>query len=82
MFHCSLKIKGRIAVITGGGTGIGFMMATSSRCQWRQRYISLPRLLNQVYITGRRVEPLEESAAKLNAIGLEARSRTFLREFH
>lgn len=29
MFHCSLKIKGRVAVITGGGTGIGFMMATS-----------------------------------------------------
>ncbi|KAA1475763.1 NAD(P)-binding protein [Dentipellis sp. KUC8613] len=48
---------GRTAVITGGGTGIGYWMAEA----WVKNG-------GKVYITGRREEVLRQAAQKLNAI--------------
>lgn len=42
---------GRVAVITGGGTGLGLMMAKALEANGAK-----------VYILGRRLEPLQEAA--------------------
>ncbi|TFY62451.1 hypothetical protein EVG20_g6699 [Dentipellis fragilis] len=48
---------GRVAVITGGGTGLGFWMSEA----WVKNG-------GKVYITGRREETLKDAVAKLNGI--------------
>jgi len=50
-------VKERVAVITGGGTGLGFIMASTLVVNGAK-----------VYITGRRPDKLRESVDKLNAI--------------
>jgi citronellol/citronellal dehydrogenase len=53
-------LAGRVAIITGGGTGIGRAIATS--------YASLGA---RVALCGRRAEPVEEAAAAIEASGGE-----------
>ncbi|WP_299814382.1 SDR family oxidoreductase [uncultured Roseibium sp.] len=56
MTHNGFDVKGRIALVTGGGTGIGRAMAKDlSKEGWR------------VVISGRRKEVLEKTAAELSA---------------
>ena len=50
--------RGTVAVVTGGGTGIGRAVA-----------LDLARCGADVVICGRRTEPLEETAAEIEAIG-------------
>jgi NAD(P)-dependent dehydrogenase (short-subunit alcohol dehydrogenase family) len=57
MFHPDL-LRAKRALITGGGTGLGKAMA--------RRFLELGAT---VYICGRRVEVLEETAAELSSIG-------------
>ncbi|KAA1475805.1 NAD(P)-binding protein [Dentipellis sp. KUC8613] len=52
---------GRTAVITGGGTGLGYWMAET----WVKNG-------GKVYINGRREEPLRQASAKLNAISKDS----------
>lgn len=56
---------GDVAMITGGGTGIGLLVAEE-----------LGRLGAKVAICGRRPEPLQEAAAKLEALGIEVHQGT------
>ncbi|KAK0245188.1 short-chain dehydrogenase [Armillaria nabsnona] len=49
-----MLLSGRVGLITGGGTGIGFAIAQAFAANGAK-----------VYITGRRLEALEESAASL-----------------
>ena len=51
---------GEVAIITGGGTGIGLAVATE-----------LGKLGAKVALCGRRVEPLEKAAETLKAAGIE-----------
>ncbi|KAM7197396.1 NAD(P)-binding protein [Rhypophila sp. PSN 637] len=53
------SVKGMVALITGGGTGIGLMMAKALISAGAQK----------VYIVGRRVEVLQSAAAQLNKPG-------------
>jgi NADP-dependent 3-hydroxy acid dehydrogenase YdfG len=55
------KLEGRIAVITGGGTGIGAALA-----------LALAREGTGLYLIGRRLEPLESVAAKARDMGVPA----------
>jgi NAD(P)-dependent dehydrogenase (short-subunit alcohol dehydrogenase family) len=55
------RLDGRIAIVTGGGTGIG--QATA---------VALARQGAHVVVVGRRPEPLEESVAAVRAAGGEA----------
>src|SRR5881275_1630295 len=52
------SLDGRVAVITGGGTGIG-----------RGAALVLARHGCDVVLAGRRPQPLEETAAELRALG-------------
>lgn len=56
---------GQVALITGGGTGIGLCVAEE-----------IGRLGGKVAICGRRLEPLEEAAKKLEAQGIEVHAAT------
>lgn len=49
-----MKLEGKVALITGGGTGLGTAIA--------QRYVAEGA---RVCITGRRPEPLDKTAATL-----------------
>lgn len=51
-------VTGKVAVVSGGSSGIGAMMARG-----------LVENGAKVYITARRIEPLEEMAEKLSALG-------------
>jgi len=51
-------LTGQVAVITGGGTGIGLSMATA-----------LGRAGSDVCLWGRRIEPVEQAAADLAGLG-------------
>ncbi|HNX28281.1 MAG TPA: SDR family oxidoreductase [Syntrophomonadaceae bacterium] len=53
-----MKLEGKVAIITGGGTGIGKAAA-----------ISLAAEGAKVLVTGRRAQPLEETAAEIKAAG-------------
>ncbi|NLB52843.1 MAG: SDR family oxidoreductase [Syntrophomonadaceae bacterium] len=53
-----MKVEGKVAVITGGGTGIGKAAA-----------ISLAAEGAKVLVTGRRPEPLQETVAEIKAKG-------------
>jgi citronellol/citronellal dehydrogenase len=53
--------RGAVALITGGGTGIGRAVA-----------LGMARCGADVVIAGRRVEPLEKTAAEIEAIGVRA----------
>jgi NAD(P)-dependent dehydrogenase (short-subunit alcohol dehydrogenase family) len=50
-------VTDRVAVITGGGSGLGFMIAATLVANGAK-----------VYITGRRQSALDESITKLNSI--------------
>lgn len=50
--------RGRVALVTGGGTGIGRAVA-----------LDLARCGADVVISGRRAEPLEKTAAEIEALG-------------
>ncbi|SJL03217.1 related to dehydrogenases with different specificities (related to short-chain alcohol dehydrogenases) [Armillaria ostoyae] len=52
-----MSLSGRVGLITGGGTGIGFAIAKAFAANGAK-----------VYITGRRLEVLEESAASLTGV--------------
>jgi NADP-dependent 3-hydroxy acid dehydrogenase YdfG len=54
-------MTGKIALITGGGSGIGRAVA-----------VSLARRGYRLALTGRRIEPLEETATLCTAEGAEA----------
>jgi gluconate 5-dehydrogenase len=56
-----LDLGGAVAVVTGGGTHLGRAMATA-----------LGELGAQLYLVGRRVEVVEETAEQLRAAGLAA----------
>lgn len=51
-------LRGQVAVVTGGGTGIGLSMATA-----------LAHAGSDVCLWGRRIEPVEQAAAELASIG-------------
>ncbi len=53
-----MRVEGKVAIITGGGTGIGKAAA-----------ISLAAEGAKVLVTGRRAEPLEETVAEIQAAG-------------
>jgi NAD(P)-dependent dehydrogenase (short-subunit alcohol dehydrogenase family) len=55
------SLAGRVAVVTGGGTGLGKAMA-----------LELSRLGAAVAVVGRRREPLEQTVAELTGPGLAA----------
>ena len=63
----SHQVKGRVAVITGGGTGLGFIMASTLVVNGAKGILRAGSI-NIVYITGRRPEKLQESVDKLNTI--------------
>ncbi|PBK64122.1 NAD(P)-binding protein [Armillaria solidipes] len=52
-----MSLSGRVGLITGGGTGIGFAISKAFAANGAK-----------VYITGRRLEVLEESAASLTGV--------------
>ena len=52
------SLAGRVAVVTGGGTGLGRAMA-----------LELGRLDAKVAVLGRRREPLDETVAQLDGDG-------------
>ncbi|KAL1745257.1 hypothetical protein HDZ31DRAFT_82056 [Schizophyllum fasciatum] len=52
------SVEGRVVVITGGGSGLGYHMAEA-----------FVKSGSKVYITGRREHVLQESAEKLNQLG-------------
>ena len=62
-------IKGRIALVTGGGTGIGWMIAQGLATNGAKGTLEGPGFHNRalieaaVYITGRRQDVLEKAAA-------------------
>jgi citronellol/citronellal dehydrogenase len=64
LFRAGL-FKGEVALITGGGTGIGFVTARE-----------LGVLGAKVALCGRRPEPLAEAARALEAIGIEVHQGT------
>lgn len=51
------SLEGRIALVTGGGTGIGLMIARGFAAAGAKTYIS-----------GRRLDVLEKAAAELNQL--------------
>ncbi|MCW2559958.1 MAG: putative short chain dehydrogenase, partial [Mycobacterium sp.] len=53
--------RGTVALVTGGGTGIGRAVA-----------LDLARTGADVVIAGRRSEPLEKTAAEIEALGARA----------
>jgi gluconate 5-dehydrogenase len=56
-----MSMEGRVAVVTGGATGIGFQMATG-----------LAEAGANIVICSRKVENCEEAAAKLEKLGVKA----------
>jgi NAD(P)-dependent dehydrogenase (short-subunit alcohol dehydrogenase family) len=56
-----MSMEGRVAVVTGGATGIGFQMATG-----------LAEAGANIVICSRKVENCEEAAAKLEQLGIKA----------
>ena len=56
-----MSLEGRVAVVTGGATGIGFQMATG-----------LAEAGANIVICSRKVENCEEAAAKLEGLGVKA----------
>ncbi len=56
-----LSLDGRVAIVTGGGTGLGLEMV---------RHLALAGA--NLVIAGRRVAPIESAAAEANAAGLDA----------
>jgi NAD(P)-dependent dehydrogenase (short-subunit alcohol dehydrogenase family) len=53
--HAMFSLAGRVAIVTGGGTGIGWMITKG-----------LAAAGAKVYITGRRLEVLEKAAKEWN----------------
>jgi len=62
----SFDLHGRVALVTGGGRGLGFEMAHS-----------LAQAGAIVYINGRSGEILEASASRLRGLGLDVRALAF-----
>lgn len=60
------SVKGMVCVVTGGGTGIGLMMATALEHNGAEK----------VYIVGRRKEVLE-NAAKMNNVCFRIQASLF-----
>ena len=56
-----MSLEGRVAVVTGGATGIGFQMATG-----------LAEAGSNIVICSRKVENCEEAAGKLEKLGVKA----------
>lgn len=52
-----MSLSGRVGLVTGGGTGIGFMIAKAFAANGAK-----------VYITGRRLEVLEKAAASVTGV--------------
>ena len=65
------ELSGRIAVVTGGGSGMGRAMA-----------IEFARLGAAVVVAGRRPEPLAETVALVEAAGGRDRKSTRLNSSH
>ena len=57
------RLEGKVAIVTGGGTGIGHGIA-----------VMLAREGARVVVCGRRMGPLEETVARISAAGGEARA--------
>ncbi|KAK0197854.1 hypothetical protein F5146DRAFT_1130768 [Armillaria mellea] len=53
----AMSLSGRVSLVTGGGTGIGFMIAKAFAANGAK-----------VYITGRRLDVLEQAAASIRGV--------------
>ncbi|KKY14079.1 putative short-chain dehydrogenase [Phaeomoniella chlamydospora] len=68
------NVKGRVALVTGGTSGVGFMIASVTRsASWSFGISDFPQGLvsngAKVYITALATDDFEEQVAKLNSIG-------------
>ena len=61
MIFANDLLAGQVAIVTGGGTGIGRGVA-----------VELAKVGADVVVAGRRIEPLQETAAEIRALGRKA----------